>query len=726
MDNTYFFKKTLSLVLLLALIIVGMFTFGSNRTFAGKDSAITVDTSSNNGTVNPFIWGVGAPDKYKWWAGNANLITSIRDANIKLVRVNPIQNMKYNNRDPYPAANTWSFTDMDSILNTIFDAGAEPLFTICGFPSGVPNTRDATGLITSADWNAYATFMTGVVKRYNTDKVLGATRTVKYWEMWNEPTIEGDGKFASQTDYKTFAQTVGNAMKVQDPTIKLIGPVDAWSNLSSKGWTSYAAKNLGSQFDILSWHDYNRDPTQSDATRMAWTKPHYQDNIVTVKSGGANNIFKGPTGKLYGAAITEYNMSYGDGGATYNPKYHNEFNAVYAASAMVNAMQGNADIFSVYNLAETGINRLGLLDNTTYAPYKPYYAFHMFGNHFGNQKLTGTGGSATLEFTASKDTTSGKTYVVVVNKDISLTYDVTINLNNISNSSGSVVVWKLDATTNPTSSTSTSYANSQFIYSIPSLTVISFEITPGSGTLTSTPTPIPIPTATPAPNPEPTKHSVDVFKSDIVNEINLVNVIKSKVAEANKSNVKVDLADIKGHWAEKTIDIFVKLQDIQGYEDGKFTPNGNITRAEFATIISHVFDISGASNSVALNDVGSHWAKYAINKLASAGVLAGYGDGTYKPDKTISREDMVIILSRIVNLGKLNKDAAKGNFSDIANASTYAANEIKDAAKAGIINGKNDGTFTPQGNATRAEALTVILNVLNLNPQVKMLLDNLN
>jgi hypothetical protein len=350
----------------------------------------------------------------------------------------------------------------------------------------------------------------------------------------------------------------------------------------------------------------------------------------------------------------------------------------------------------------------------------------MFGNHFGNQKLTGTGGSATLEFTASKDTTSGKTYVVVVNKDISLTYDVTINLNNISNSSGSVVVWKLDATTNPTSSTSTSYANSQFIYSIPSLTVISFEITPGSGTLTSTPTPIPIPTATPAPNPEPTKHSVDVFKSDIVNEINLVNVIKSKVAEANKSNVKVDLADIKGHWAEKTIDIFVKLQDIQGYEDGKFTPNGNITRAEFATIISHVFDISGASNSVALNDVGSHWAKYAINKLASAGVLAGYGDGTYKPDKTISREDMVIILSRIVNLGKLNKDAAKGNFSDIANASTYAANEIKDAAKAGIINGKNDGTFTPQGNATRAEALTVILNVLNLNPQVKMLLDNLN
>jgi hypothetical protein len=197
--------------------------------------------------------------------------------------------------------------------------------------------------------------------------------------------------------------------------------------------------------------------------------------------------------------------------------------------------------------------------------------------------------------------------------------------------------------------------------------------------------------------------------------------------EANKSNVKVELADTIGHWAEKTIDTFVKLHIIQGYGDGKFKPNGNITRAEFATTISRVFDISvDASNSVALNDVGSHWAKDAIEKLASAGVLHGYGDGTFKPDKTISREDMVIILSRIVNLGKVNKNDSKGNFTDNASASSYAANEIKAAAVAGIIKGKNDGAFDPQGNATRAEALTVVLNALNLNPQVKTLLDSLN
>ncbi|MDQ6421967.1 hypothetical protein RB620_21285 [Paenibacillus sp. LHD-117] len=449
--------------------------------FAGTATTITVDTASNAGTVNPFAWGVGAPDKYTWWAGNTALKTRISDAKMKAVRVNPIQNMLYNGRDPYPSSGTFSLTDMDAILNTIFDAGAQPVFVIAGFPAGVPNTRDASGTITSANWTEYANFMKGVVKRYNTDQVLGPSKTIKYWELWNEPTIEGDGKFASQADYKTFAQTVGNAMKAQDSSIKLIGPADAWSDLSSTGYISYAAKQLESQIDILSWHDYGPDPTNSDAARLAWTKPHYQDNIATVKSGGAGDIFKGPSGKLYGAAITEYNMSHQDGGSTYNAKYHNEFNAIFSASAIVNAIKGKADLFMSYNLAETGTNLLGLLDNSTYNPYKPYYAYHMFGNHFGNQLLTGTGGATNLEFISSKDTSSGKTYIIAVNKDASVTYDATVQLQNIASATGTLNVWKLDASTIPTSSTSQTYSGSQFTYSIAPMTMVAFEVTPGSG-----------------------------------------------------------------------------------------------------------------------------------------------------------------------------------------------------------------------------------------------------
>ncbi|WP_440603103.1 S-layer homology domain-containing protein [Bacillus sp. GB_SG_008] len=115
-----------------------------------------------------------------------------------------------------------------------------------------------------------------------------------------------------------------------------------------------------------------------------------------------------------------------------------------------------------------------------------------------------------------------------------------------------------------------------------------------------------------------------------------------------------------------------------------------------------------------MTDTGS---KDAIEKLASAGVITGYDDRTFKPNKTINREKMVIILSRIVDLSKVDKDASKGNFADIASASSYAANQVKDAEKAGIISVK--------GNSTRAEVLTIVLNALTLNPQVKTLLDSL-
>ncbi|WP_244209097.1 S-layer homology domain-containing protein [Paenibacillus ferrarius] len=241
-----------------------------------------------------------------------------------------------------------------------------------------------------------------------------------------------------------------------------------------------------------------------------------------------------------------------------------------------------------------------------------------------------------------------------------------------------------------------------------------------------TPTPTPTTSTAPIPTPEPTKPTVDAFKS-IVNVANLIKTIESKVAEAKKANDKVELTGTKGHWAEKTIDTFVKLHFIDGYGNGEFKPNGNITRAEFATLISRVFDISGGTgHSVALNDISNHWAKDTIEKLMSAGVIGGYGDGTFKPDQTISREEIVIILTRIVNLGSVNKDTSKGNFTDLASASSYAANQIKDAAEAGIISGKNDGVFDPKGKSTRAEALTIILNALNLNPQVRKLLDSLN
>lgn len=70
------------------------------------------------------------------------------------------------------------------------------------------------------------------------------------------------------------------------------------------------------------------------------------------------------------------------------------------------------------------------------------------------------------------------------------------------------------------------------------------------------------------------------------------------------------------------------------------------------------------------------------------------------------------------------KDRAKGNFKDLNGS--YAASEIKAVAQAGIISGKGDRRFDPKSNATRAEALQIILNVPEFNPQLKKLLNSLS
>ncbi|OAB47457.1 fibronectin type III domain-containing protein [Paenibacillus antarcticus] len=249
----------------------------------------------------------------------------------------------------------------------------------------------------------------------------------------------------------------------------------------------------------------------------------------------------------------------------------------------------------------------------------------------------------------------------------------------------------------------------------------------GGGSGGSNPISGSVTTPTPKPTPEPEKPQGDVFSGNVVDATKLVNMIASKIAEANQSGVKNELTDVKGHWAASTIDLFVKLGVIKGYSDGSVNPNGQLTRAEFASIISRLFDIGSSTTgqTVALNDISNHWGKDAIKDLASLGVISGYGNGEFKPNQTISREEIVMILSRIIKLDSLNKDASKGKFSDISSASSYAMNAIQNAAQSGIINGKNDGNFDPQGKATRAETLTILLNVLELQPEVKKLLESL-
>ncbi|UKS27220.1 S-layer homology domain-containing protein [Paenibacillus sp. HWE-109] len=231
--------------------------------------------------------------------------------------------------------------------------------------------------------------------------------------------------------------------------------------------------------------------------------------------------------------------------------------------------------------------------------------------------------------------------------------------------------------------------------------------------------------AEPAKPVEPTKPALpEVFNPELVKLDTLIKSMESKVKEAKKQSNIISFTDLPtAHWAGNLIHKFAAIGVVQGYENGTFEPDGKVTRAEFATLISRIFEINGEPvRSLTLNDLNTHWAKTVIEKLANLGILNGYEDSSFKPDATISRAEMVAIVSRIVNIRSVQQESTS-SFADIA--SSFAEEQIKEASKAGIISGLGDGQFHPNSPATRAEALTAIMNILNLNPEIKQLLDSL-
>ena len=143
-------------------------------------------------------------------------------------------------------------------------------------------------------------------------------------------------------------------------------------------------------------------------------------------------------------------------------------------------------------------------------------------------------------------------------------------------------------------------------------------------------------------------------------------------------------------------------------------PNGQITRAEATTIFFRLLtEESRSANLTKTNgytDVASDaWYNTAVSTMAKAGIVDGYPDGTFRPDAPITRAEMAKIISLFAKL-----DKSESRFSDIAGH--WAEAYIRLAAGNGWIAGYPDGTFGPQRNITRAETATMINRVLDRVP----------
>lgn len=153
---------------------------------------------------------------------------------------------------------------------------------------------------------------------------------------------------------------------------------------------------------------------------------------------------------------------------------------------------------------------------------------------------------------------------------------------------------------------------------------------------------------------------------------------------------------------------------IMGYPDGTVQPEGEITRAEACTIFFRLLTDSSRdyyfSKTNDYTDVNAgDWFNNAISTLSNAGIVTGYNDGTFRPNQPITRGEMAKIIANFANLSKGGK-----TFSDLSGhwSKTY----VELAAGNGWIAGYPDGSFRPDQKITRAETVTMINRVLERVP----------
>ncbi|MDQ0193722.1 glycosyl hydrolase [Paenibacillus wynnii] len=177
-------------------------------------------------------------------------------------------------------------------------------------------------------------------------------------------------------------------------------------------------------------------------------------------------------------------------------------------------------------------------------------------------------------------------------------------------------------------------------------------------------------------------------------------------ATGEAGNASSTPSDLQGHWAATDISQWMNNGVISGYPDGTFHPNQSITRAELVTIINQVFGFT-AESTINFTDVSaSSWYAQQLAIAKEAGYYHGFEKNLARATTEMSRQDAVTLLARAFSLATGENSAFASSFKDSADIQKYAVEAVN--AFAGKISGYPDGSFKPEGKITRAEVVTLL------------------
>jgi len=176
-------------------------------------------------------------------------------------------------------------------------------------------------------------------------------------------------------------------------------------------------------------------------------------------------------------------------------------------------------------------------------------------------------------------------------------------------------------------------------------------------------------------------------------------------------------SDVKtGDWFYGDVEYVVKNGLFDGTSPTTFSPRMDLTRGMVVTVLHRLAGspgVAGLTNP--FDDVDEDiWYSDAVKWGASNKIVLGYGDGTFRPGKPVSRQELAALLIRYADFAKISIAATREypGFKDEAAIADYAKDVIKRCYQAGIIIGKTGDIFDPKGNATRAEFAAMLHRML--------------
>lgn len=150
--------------------------------------------------------------------------------------------------------------------------------------------------------------------------------------------------------------------------------------------------------------------------------------------------------------------------------------------------------------------------------------------------------------------------------------------------------------------------------------------------------------------------------------------------------------DVDGHWAVKDINKYLEKGIINGFPDGSFKPDRAVTRAEFITIINQYFNLT-ATAEIDFSDVpASVWYRAEIQKAVKAGYIAGSDNGSFRANESVTRQEASEMVAKLMRFD-------------------FSADSVNALVRNGILKGYPDNSIRPQEKLTRAELLAVLDNI---------------